>query len=263
LCIVLNLASLSDSPSERFVIIGRGLGLVDEWELAFAAFDEAVKSDEKNAEAWAWLGEANQHTSGSEALTHLDLALSLDPNSFVVRGLRGLYFQRVDDNRAALIEFQSAAKLEPENPAWYISIGETYSRLGDLILALDAYKYATMLAPEDAGYYRLLAGFCAQNNINVRDVGIPAAQKAVYLAPDDPLVLDTLGWLLFLDDRDFESERLLTQALDHDPQLASAHFHLALLYFKSNDLDAMHQHLIQARDLGSAEADALLKQYFP
>jgi len=56
----LNLASLNDSSSERLVIIGRSLGLVQEWELAHAAFEEAVKADEKNAEAWAWLGEARQ-----------------------------------------------------------------------------------------------------------------------------------------------------------------------------------------------------------
>jgi len=33
----MNLSSLSDSPSQRLVIIGRGLGLVNEWELAHAA----------------------------------------------------------------------------------------------------------------------------------------------------------------------------------------------------------------------------------
>jgi len=38
----LNLASLNDAPSERLVIIGRGLGLVQEWELARAAFEEAA-----------------------------------------------------------------------------------------------------------------------------------------------------------------------------------------------------------------------------
>jgi tetratricopeptide (TPR) repeat protein len=45
----LNLASLDDSTSARFVIIGRGLGLVDEWQLAQEAFEAAVRADEKNA----------------------------------------------------------------------------------------------------------------------------------------------------------------------------------------------------------------------
>ena len=259
----LNLSALSDSPSKQQVLIGRGLGLVAEWELAYAAFEEAVKLDEENAEAWAWLGEADQHVVGNEALTHLDRALSLDSTSSVVRGLRGLYFQRVGNHRQALTEFQSAAKLDPQNPAWYVSIGEEFSNLGDLILALQAYQYATGLAPEDASYWRLLASFCARNNINIQDVGVPAAQKAVSLNPDDPPALDMLGWLLALDGRYYEAERLLLQALEYDPGLASAHFHLALLYLEMDNRVAAYDHLIQARDLGSTEAEALLEQYFP
>ena len=58
----LNQASLSDSASDQSVLIGRGLGLVQEWELARVAFDSAVEADKGNAEAWAWLGEAKQQT---------------------------------------------------------------------------------------------------------------------------------------------------------------------------------------------------------
>lgn len=259
----LNLSALAGTPSAQKVVVGRGLGLVEEWDLAYAAFEEAVQLDEENAEAWAWLGEADQHTAGDEALNHLDRALDLDPNSPVVRGLRGLYFQRTGNHRQSLTEFQSAAKLEPENPAWYVSVGEEFANLGDLIRALEAYQYAAETAPEDASYWRLLADFCARNDAYVADVGIPAAQRAVQLAPKDPKALDTLGWSLVLDGRHYEAERFLLQALEADPGLASAHLHLALLYLQTNDSDSMRVHLVQARDLGSAEAEALLKQYFP
>ncbi|HAV76095.1 MAG TPA: hypothetical protein DCX53_01950 [Anaerolineae bacterium] len=259
----LNLSALSASPTEQKIIIGRGLGLVNEWELAQAAFEEAVNLNGNNAEAWAWLGEADQQSAGDEALTYLDRALSLDPNSSVVRGLRGLYFQRVGNHYEALTEYRSAAELEPENPAWYISIGQEYSMTGDLIRALEAYQYTTVLLPDNAEYWRLLAGFCAQNNINIEDVGVPAAQTAVRLAPNDPSALDVLGWLLVLDGRHFEAERILMDALTIDPQLASVHFHLALLYLETNDRQSMFDHLVQARDLGSVEAEALLKNEFP
>jgi len=258
----LNLSALSDTPSERLVIIGRGLGLVNEWELAHAAFEEAVKDNERNAEAWAWLGEANQQT-GKNGSEELNQALSLNPNSSTVRGLRGLYFQRIGNNREALVEFQTAAQLEPDNPAWVISIGESYSKLGDLIRALEAYQYATMLAPDDIHYYLLLAGFCAQNDINLDDAGIPAAQKAVQLAPEDPHALDMLGWLYTMSGRDSEAEAMLSTALEHDPKLASGHYHLALLYLQKGDYVSMHNHLIQARDLGDNDAQILLNQYFP
>lgn len=259
----LNLSAVSGSSSQEKVVIGRGLGLVNEWDLAQVVFEDAVKIDENNAEAWAWLAEASQQTGQGEALTYLDRALSLDPNSSPVRGLRGLYFQRVGNHREALLEYQAAAKLEPENTVWYVSIGEEFSKLGDLIRALEAYQYTTVLEPDSAEYWRLLAGFCAQNNVNVRDVGIPAAQTAVKLEPQDPLSLDVLGWLLVLDGRYPEAEKILMDALMSDAQLASAHYHLGLLYLQTDDRPLMFDHLVQARDLGSIEAEALLKVYFP
>lgn len=267
----LNLSALEDSASGQKVIIGRGLGLVEEWELARAAFEQAVELDGENAEAWAWLGEADQKTEGrarveqsrNEALKHLERALELDPNSPVVRGLRGLYFQRIGNHRQALIEYQYAAKFEPQNPTWYVSIGEEFAMLGDLILALEAYQYATTVVPDDADYWRMLADFCARNRIHIRDVGVPAARTAVKLRPDDPLALDMLGWLLVLDDKYIEAEKFLFETLAADPDLASAHYHLALLYLQTDDRAAMKDHLIEARDLGSAEAEALLEQYFP
>jgi tetratricopeptide (TPR) repeat protein len=260
----LNLASIDGSPSARLVIIGRGLGLVEEWELARAAFEEAVEMDAKNAEAWAWLGESNQHTGQpAGGGTDLDQAFQLDPNSPTVRGLRGLYFQRVGNFRQALTEFQSAAKLEPSNPAWQVSVGESYAKLGDLIRALEAYQTATTLAPEQANYWRLLAIFCGQNNVNIKDVGVAAAQKAVILAKDDAASFDVLGWLLLLDARYEEAARMLTRALELDPQNASVHLHLGMLYLQTGDRVSAYDHLILARDLGNGEAGAILQQYFP
>jgi len=258
----LNLASIDDSASARSVIIGRGLGLVNEWQLARLAFEEAVRLDEQNAEAWAWLGEANQQMGG-EGAEQLDQAFQLDPDSPTVRGLRGLYYERTGNFREALNEFQIAVRLEPENGMWYVSIGESRAKLGDLIDALAAYQKATSLAPEDPLYWRLLAIFCAQNNVNIRDVGVPAAQKAVVLAGEDPASLDVLGWLLTLDARYEEASRMLTRALELDPGYDSAHLHLGMLYMQINDRTSAYDHLVQARDLGNKEAGMVLKQYFP
>ena len=258
----LNQAALRESTAERFVLTGRGLGLVQEWELAQAAFDSAVEADETNAEAWAWLGEADYQT-GTDGNAELDRALALDPQSPVVRGLRGLYFQRLGNFRSALTEFQAAALLEDRNPAWQVSIGETYSKLGDLIRALEAYQAATKLAPQDPAYLRLLALFCAQNNVNIASVGVPAAQKAVALEKDNADNLDLLGWLLMIDKRFEYSKQILEQAIALDPKNANVQFHLGMLYLQMNDRAAAQEHFVTARDLGNADAASILEQYFP
>jgi Flp pilus assembly protein TadD len=245
-------------------MIGRGLGLVSEWKLARSAFEAAIDIDQKNGEAWAWLGEAKQQEKlPNEGSAELEQALKLAPNSATVRGLRGLYFQRTGNYRQALEEFQSAATLDPQNPTWFVSVGEAYSKNGDLIRALEAYQSATELAPGEASYWQLLAIFCAQNHINIKDVGIPAAQNAVLLTKSDANALDMLGWLLLLDARYKEAERTLKRALEREPQNASIHFHLGMLYLQTEDRTSAYDHLVQARDLGNSDAESILKQYFP
>ncbi len=264
LCAVLEPALQSTSSSERLVTIGRGLGLVSQWKLARVAFESAIELDQKNAEAWAWLGEAKQQEGMPDKVTgELEQALKLDPNSATVRGLRGLYFQRTGNYRQALEEFQTAAALDPKNPTWFVSVGEAYSKNGDLIRALESYQFATQLAPEEASYWNLLAMFCAQNNINIKDVGIPAAQKAVDLTKSDVNALDLLGWLLLLDSRYEGAERTLKRALEQDPQNASVHLHLGMLYLQTEDRASAYNYLVQARDLGNSDADSILEQYFP
>jgi len=258
----LNLASINDTPSARFVLIGRGLALVQEWELARLQFEAAIEVDAENAEAWAWLGEAKQQTA-ADGTAELERALKLNPNSSTVRGLRGLYFQRAGNHRNALTEFQAAARLDNQNPAWQVSIGEAYSKLGDLIRAKQAYETAVELAPDDPEYWRLLAAFCAQNNVNIKDVGVPAAQKAVVINHEDAISQDTLGWLLMLDARYDESERILLYALELDSQNASAQLHLGMLYLQTGNRPSAYDHFVKARDLGSTDAQAILNQYFP
>ena len=99
--------------------------------------------------------------------------------------------------------------------------------------------------------------------MNIKDVGVPAAQKVVVLSEDDATALDLLGWLLLLDARYDDAEKILARALELDPHNAFAHLHLALVYLQIENRSLAYDHLIQARDLGNVDAGALLKQYFP
>ena len=263
----LTLAELSPSETGRLVALGRGLGLVGEWTLAAQAFQSAVEADAGNAEAWAWLGEAKQHL-GQDGGADLHQALALNPESVVVRGLRGLYWKRLGDDRQALVEVQAAAILEPENPAWKASLGETYARLGNLISALANYQRATELAPNDAVYWRLLATFCAEYAVQVQEVGLPAAHKAVELVPKDAQALDVLGWSQLSQGQFYTAEQTLLAALKLAPDDALARLHLAMTYLQEGKRTDAYDQLRRAVDLdpnGAAgqQAAQVLKQYFP
>jgi tetratricopeptide (TPR) repeat protein len=263
----LNIAALDNNPSTKMITIGRGLGLVNEWGLASKAFESAVSADGKNAEAWAWLGEAKQQ-NGQAGSDELNKALELNPINPVVRGLRGLYWKRQGKFAEALNEYFQAAQLDPQNPAWQISIGEAYTQNGNLIAALAAYQNATTLAPGDATYWRLLAMFCADNGVQVAEIGLPAAQKAAEISPNDPQVLDALGWTYLNAGYPLLAEDNLLRAEKAAPDSAVIHLHLAEMYLQKSDSSSALNELNLARNLdpnGAAGnfAGKLLKQYFP
>jgi len=263
----LNLSLLEPDEARRLVVVGRGLGLVQEWSLAQIAFQRAVEADGKNAEAWAWVGEANQHL-GQDGRAELERAEALAPFNANVRALFGLYWKRAEEYERAQAEFQWAVILEPNNPYWQAALAEIYALTGDLPTALAAYQYAAELAPTEAGLWRSLALFCATNSYQTAEVGLNAAHQVVTLLPDDPASYDLLGWLYLTSGLYPEAETALTRAIEMDPNLASAHLHLALLHIQRDHWEAARRELVLARDLDptgetGAYAAQLLEQYFP
>jgi tetratricopeptide (TPR) repeat protein len=263
----LNLASLEINAAPRAIVIGRGLGLVEEWGLADRAFEQAVAADANNAEAWAWSGEARQHI-GQDGRMDLDKALALAPGDALIRELRGVYWKRQGNYAQALMEYLRAAQIEPDNPAWQGSLGDAYSQTGDLVSALAAYQNAVSLAPNDATYLRLLAIFCSDNNVHVMDIGLPAAQKAAELAPKDPQALDALGWSDLQAGYLNGAQQSFIKAIEISPDIALTHLHLAETYLKKGELASAFDELNLARQLDRSGptgqmAGQLLAKYFP
>jgi tetratricopeptide (TPR) repeat protein len=262
----LGIASTQKDESEKLVTLGRALGLVNEWELALASFEKATQVNAKNAEAWAWLGEARQQT-GQDGGDELHQAILLESSNVTVRGLRALYWNRQGDYENMLAEYALAASIEPQNPAWQVGMGDAKVKMGDLAAAIGYYIHATELAPNDATYWRLLAVLCADNGSAIAEVGLPAAQKAVELSPKDVLALDALGFSYYSLGKFKEAEETFTKAIELDPKFFPAYIHLALNDLTQGNRVAAFNSLTYVRDAdvngeNGQRARELLAQYF-
>jgi tetratricopeptide (TPR) repeat protein len=261
------LSAREDDPARHLVLIGRSLGLVQEWALAARSFTLALEADPANAEAYAWLGESRQHLD-LDGRAELDAALPLGQNNSVVHALRGLYWRRQGNSGLSLAEYSRAAQLEPQSAALESLLGEAYAVNGDLVAALKAYQAAVQLAPTDSTYWRLLSLFCADNGVQVLDVGVPAGLKAVELAPKDPQALDALGWSNAQVGYLIKAEGSLLQALEEDPEFAPAHLHLGITYLRWGNNNLAQEHWKKAVQIdGNGPtgqlAARLLGTYFP
>ena len=91
------------------------------------------------------------------------------------------------------------------------------------------------------------------------------AEQALKLAPNNPAVMDTLGWILVQQKQTARGIKLLQQALTKSPDAAEIQYHLAAAYAQSGDVVRARGELerLLANGLAfpqEADARALLKQ---
>ena len=91
------------------------------------------------------------------------------------------------------------------------------------------------------------------------------AEQALKLKPDNPAVMDTLGWILVQQGQSERGIKLLQQALSKVPDAAEIHYHLAAAHAKAGDPTHARQELKRLLNSGKTfpqemQARDLLKQ---
>jgi tetratricopeptide (TPR) repeat protein len=215
-------------PAYALVSAGRGLAILCEWKLAKEAFSRAIEIQPAFAEGWAYRGEARQQL-GEDGLSDVEKALTLNPRSIVANTLMGLYWQRQNNFEKAVSYFETSARIDPANPALQAEIGNSIAQLGDINLALSYFQRAVELSPNDPVYLRKLAEFCVHHEIQVQEIGLPAALKVVTFSPDEAASQDILAQVYILLEEQDLALACLQKALTLDPNFAPAYLHLGFI----------------------------------
>ncbi len=134
----------------------------------------------------------------------------------------------------ALWEFKRSLRLDPSNAAVYADIADTYQRMREYLAAGEWYQAAVEAAPDEVDFQLALAGFYVDVLPRAQE-GLAAAQRAVALAPDNPLAQDLLGWAHYLVGDLAECRVALERAVSLDPDLARGYYHLGVVYSQLGD----------------------------
>lgn len=215
--------------------IGQALGQAGEWQLAAAAFRQALSLEPRLHEARAYLGLALDR-SGSDGEADLLAAAAAYPESPLPRLFLGLHYRHAGQPQRALQELARAAALDPNNPALLAETAATYEALGDLAAAKAAYRAAAELAPTQADFWLLLAEFALSHEIEVEALALPAARNAAALDQGNPLAFSALGYAHYLAGRPHLAERCLRRALSLQPLDARLQLRWGLLRHSQGDL---------------------------
>ncbi len=268
-------ANLFDQPEYILLSSGRQLASMGNWEYAGEAFKRATDLNPKYADAWAFLGEAQQQIASPEisafsnvGLSELTRALEEEPDSVLANTFMGLYWERHQDYSQAQHYLERSIAVNPSDPYLYSELGNILSKSGDLPAAQVAYESAIKITPQDPLFYCLLAQFALENQIQIRELALPAVRQALLLDTHDANSLDVMAQVMLML-QDFNSaERYATGAIQADPNFAPAYLHLGTAYLYLSEPDLAYKWLSLAKNVDpnswvAAQSTRMLDYYFP
>lgn len=208
--------------------------------LAGTYFEHVTSLDEKNAEAWWFLG-SNYFDRGEfqKLLETMKHARELFPNDSRFFMLTGLAFSRLGQPAPAIDMLEQSYKINPKDMNTLGQLALTYDGLKrwnesdslyEEALRVDSTSPAAAIILNNYGYS--LAGRRLQ-----LDRALAMAKKAVALDPNNASYLDTLGWIYFVLDNYAEAQKYIAQAVATGSASAEVTEHMGDVYYRLGNKD--------------------------
>ena len=137
---------------------------------------------------------------------------------------------------AAISLLQSAIEIEPRSTRYYLALAALHQRAGNAAASAGVYESGIENNPAAIPLLNNLA--LVYLSLGENEKALMQANAALSQAPDDPNVLDTVGWVHLQSENAAEAVRYLERAVEGDPGSSLYRYHLGVGYWRhgSNDL---------------------------
>src|SRR5437868_5971387 len=170
------------------------------------------------------------------AETALKKAIELDPNLAAAYNLLVAIYVQTNKLPEALKELETVLAKNPQYSPALLTSGIIYGQMGDFAKARDSYEKVLALNPNFTPALNNLA-YIYSEKLNDLDRAGELARKAHELAPAEPSVQDTLGWVLYRQGKYQEAAQLLEQSASKSPGNGEIQFHLGMANYMMGRLD--------------------------
>ena len=147
----------------------------------------------------------------------------------------GDFFRRSEQPAKAAEAYSRAIALAPGGkPSWsdYFLRGSSYEQAGNWAAAEPDLRKALALAPEEPAVLNYL-GYALLDRGETLDLAQTMIQKAAKLQPDDGAITDSLGWALFRRGKFAEAVPVLERAVAAQPGDSMINEHLGDAYWRA------------------------------
>lgn len=179
------------------------------------------------------------------AETSLQKALSINRHNVDAATLLSKVEMARGDRNGALATAYQAVADNPVNPTVSFFAGTLEELVGNMQKAEELYRKALALDPNFAPAANNLAYLMLQNGEDT-NAALALAQVARQKMPDSASAADTLAWIYYQKGLYSFAADLLREALRRDPNNATYHYHLGMVYQKQNKQLEARKHLQKA-----------------
>jgi len=171
-----------------------------------------------------------------------------------VRQIEGQILRDAGDNAAAYAVLTQALEAHPDDPDLLYDVAMAAEKLGRLDVAEAKLLRLIELKPTNAQALNAL-GYTLVDRTTRLAEGLALIERALALSPDDPFILDSMGWAQFRMGKLDEAEKSLRRAMDErpDPEIAA---HLGEVLWAKGERDRARD--VWQSQLKSAPDNAVL-----
>lgn len=220
------------------------------------------KAEPGNANAWLTVGNAhrelNQYDLATAAYRE---ALRINPTYGAAWGNLGVAYQNLNQTDNAIAAYREALRIDSEDVTSWNNLGNAYSRLQRADEAIATYRQALRIDPGDARTWFNLGG--TYNDLKRYDDAITAYREALRINPGYVDAWNNLGFSYKNLQRYDAAISACRQALRINPENPHIWINLATAYYLSGNTPAALDAVASLRPLDPVTADKLFGIFIP
>jgi len=154
-----------------------------------------------------------------------------NPSNILIINLMSDFYMRQKNYDKAMESLKKIVALDKDMPKTYFKMAQIYKEQGDSENEIKFYQKSISIDENQPMILNNIAWHIATIK-NDPKKALPLAEKANYLAPGNPFILDTIGWIYYLNDDFVQSQNNIEQAVQTASNIPVFKYHLGKVYIK-------------------------------
>jgi tetratricopeptide (TPR) repeat protein len=240
---ILDVLEAHGSEATEVVALRLGLTLLNAGEYAAAEQALTLAAQPPNPVTLAFLGLVRDQ-QGRDGFPLIAQALTLVPDDPQVNYVAAVHYRLAGQLDLALAILNNIGSRDPRSAAIAVEIGTIHRMRGRFTEALDWFKLASALAPDEASFAALLSSFYADEDLDLAGEGVQVMANFAQRFPDNSDIAASYGWALFRSGDPVGARAQLERAVALQPTSVRARYYFGAFLVERGDLQSAIESLL-------------------